>query len=272
MNIDEYNKPKADVKAESTWLSPAIKSKQELIDWVLTGLGWPLVTVELSEEQLNWCIQNALEKYTKYAYFGPDKYLLLNLKQYEKGKGLNLEEFHISSIKTISFIADRSLMLGTGDIFWGGYAWMGQNGGYPFFNTSTQSFVGCWTTYHNMHEFFELSRRMSGSMPDWQYDKTTKYLRLMPEPMLTRGNEVACATCQVEPPLEELYGNEYVKRLCSAYAKILLGTVRSKFQNVQLLGGGQVDTSIGDKGQAELDKIMEEIIKEESKGQWAYVF
>ena len=41
----KYEEPKT--THESTFLHPAIKSKQELIDWVMTMLGYPLVTVEL---------------------------------------------------------------------------------------------------------------------------------------------------------------------------------------------------------------------------------
>lgn len=40
---------KLDTKAESTWLDPAIKAKAQLIDWILTMLGAPLITVELEE-------------------------------------------------------------------------------------------------------------------------------------------------------------------------------------------------------------------------------
>jgi len=47
---------------------------------------------------------------------------------------------------------------------------------------------------------------------------------------------------------------------------MLLGTVRKKFANVQLPGGGQVDTTIGDEGKADWDKLMEDIIKDEGKG------
>jgi hypothetical protein len=36
-------------------------------------------------------------------------------------------------------------------------------------------------------------------------------------------------TCNVEPPIEDFYGNEWVRRLVLAEAKILLGTVRKKF-------------------------------------------
>lgn len=56
-----------------------------------------------------------------------------------------------------------------------------------------------------------------------------------------------------------------------AHAKILLGTVRKKFQNIALPGGGSVDTSIGDEGHQELEKLTDELIKSESKGQY-FVF
>ena len=35
---------------------------------------------------------------------------------------------------------------------------------------------------------------------------------------------------------------------------------------MQLLGGGQIDTTIGDEGKEELNAIIENIIKEEAKG------
>ena len=63
------------------------------------------------------------------------------------------------------------------------------------------------------------------------------------------------------PPISELVGNWYVKRLALAKAKIILGLVRSKFEGVQLYGGGTVDTSVGEQGQAEWEKWTDEIVK-----------
>ena len=40
---------------------------------------------------------------------------------------------------------------------------------------------------------------------------------------------------------------------------MLLGTVRSKFKGMTLLGGGTVDYEIGDRGREEWDKLIEEI-------------
>ena len=58
---------------KNTWLNPTIRSLKELKDWVLLKLGAPLITVELTDEQLNSCIGDAIAVYSKYAYF-PEKY------------------------------------------------------------------------------------------------------------------------------------------------------------------------------------------------------
>jgi hypothetical protein len=51
----------------------------------------------------------------------------------------------------------------------------------------------------------------------------------MPEPKCNRSDNFILLTCNQEPPIEDYYGNEYVRRLVLAEAKILLGTVRKKF-------------------------------------------
>ena len=88
----------------------------------------------------------------------------------------------------------------------------------------------------------------------------------MPEPKCNRSDNFILLTCNQEPPIEDYYGNEYVRRLVLAEAKILLGTVRKKFQNINLVAGGSIDTSIGDEGKEEKAAILENIIKEESCG------
>lgn len=107
---------------------------------------------------------------------------------------------------------------------------------------------------------------MTGSMPQYRYYKSTKLLKLIPEPKFKGENENILITAETEPPLEELYGNEYVKRLVLAQAKMLLGTIRKKFSSVQLVGGGQLDTAIGDEGKEEWDKLNEQLLSNESFG------
>lgn len=265
---EKDDQDRLDVPAEASYLHPGLKTKKQVKDWVLVHLGFPLTTVELQDQQLDVIIGDAIRTYEKYAYHD-EKYLMVNLRSYKPGVGLNLKKFNIKSVKDIGLQRDN--MLGMyGDQFFGPYAYFGQSGsglGSPMFGFGSGSPVGGWVTYHNMMEFFDLCKRMTGSNPDWSFDQRTGILVLMPEPKCLARDQFAVLTCAVEPPIEELYGNEWVLRLILAEAKILLGTIRKKFGSVQLLGGAQVDVSIGDEGREEKSQLMEEIIKQESKGQ-----
>ena len=88
----KYEEAKVDHK--STFLHPAIKGKRDLIDWVLTMLGYPLVTVELRENHFDAAIQNAFYTYTKYATF-PKKYILKSSRQYVPKVGIDLSKENV---------------------------------------------------------------------------------------------------------------------------------------------------------------------------------
>lgn len=235
------------------------------------SLGWPTLTVELTPEQLDWIISTSLNFFTKY-HWEPNKYLVVSLKSYVPGIGMDLTDYHITSIQDIAFAKDRSFFGAGGDPFFGSYAYInGLGGGLPGFNTHTQSWIGGFTTWHNVNEFFDMAKRMTGSNPDWTYDRYTHILKLMPEPHHHQCYPI-CITCQVEAKLEDLYGNEFLHRICHAYSQILLGTIRSKFQNVPLLGGGQLDgEALKQQGYAELDQVREEILKTETPGQVCFI-
>ena len=258
-----------EVSPESTWLHPFTDTEKRLKSWCMTMLGYPLVTVELTDEQFAVAISSGLELYTKYCY-RPDKYLMMNLHKYEPKVGLDLSEFNVSEVKDIAFQRDNAFLM-NGDLFWGPYAFLGQGGGYPFFNSNGTNFTGSWVTWHAVNEFFDLTKRMTGSNPTWTYDKNTKHLVLMPEPRCHQGMDTILLTVQVEPSLEELYGEPYVKKIILCYCKIILGNVRKKFAGTQLIGGVQIDADIGQEGKDELNTIIENIIKDESCGQVSYI-
>ena len=264
------------VKAENTYMHPAIDSKKELVDWVLTMLGHPLVTVELTESQLDVCIANALQLYTKYAYF-PEQYLVVNVANYEPGIGLDLKPWNVAVVRnvTVGYQGNGLYGLDAGDVFFGMGAFMRtQFAGSGFLGSAAGHWSGNWITYQNFQEYAHMVNRMCGSNPDWVYHKSTFKLQLIPEPRMIEGNSRwlgMALTVECEPPLAELYGNEYVKRIVLAYAKILLGTVRSKFTGVQLVGGGQVNTAIGDQGQQELQNLIATIRKDESRGNMFFI-
>ena len=266
-DIKNANKEHKDI-SHSTYMNPYTKCVNDIIHWGMVKLGWPLQQVELTQEQMEICLADALEKYTKFATFQTED-IVVSLKGYDPKNGLDLSEYNIADIHDISFRRDCLFQQWGCDIFFGPYGMMNSYAGsgiFPGFNGAGISNQG-WISLHNLHENLEMIHRMTGSAPQWRYLKSTKSLKIIPAPKgPARENDVILITCEIEPPPEELFGNEYVKRLFLAYLKIQLGIVRKKFSSVQLIGGGQIDTSIGDEGKEELDKCMEDLRSSESFG------
>lgn len=214
------------------------------------------------------CLADALEKYSKFASFDIQD-IIVDLDNYDPKDGLDLTEYNIADIHDISFKRDSLLHRFETDVFFGPYGMMNSYAGsgiFPGFNGAGISNQG-WISLHNLHENLEMINRLTGSAPQWRYFKTTKRLKIIPTPKPhPHHHDCILITCEIEPEPEELFGNEYVKRLFLAYLKIQLGIVRKKFSSVQLIGGGQIDVSIGDEGKEELDKCMEDLRSSESVG------
>ena len=146
--------------------------------------------------------------------------------------------------------------------------------------------AGSFITFHNYVEFKKMAARLMSSEPDWQYNRVAKRLVLIPEPRrhhmqdctppyhseinphghLThpdfRNGIPMILEVECEPPVWELYQEEHVKRLTLAYAKIILGNVRGKYDGITLPGGGSITKDIGAEGKEELNQIMENLRKE----------
>lgn len=249
-----------DVKVDhtSTFLHPAIKSKRELIDWVLTMLGYPLVTVELRENHFDAAIQNALEMYTKYATFDC-KYMLKSSRDYVPGVGIDLSRENVVQVRDVQYGVDFS---GWGVVL----PWMINRTSTGHYGSG--NLAGSFVTYHNFVEFKKMAQRVLSTQPDWHYNQVAKRLVLIPEPRRVpplpppyhselwpypklgnrpdpRWGVPMVLECEIEPPLDELYCNEHVKKLTLAYCKIMLGQIRGKYDGISLPGGGSVSKEIG---------------------------
>ena len=63
------------------FLNFSVKTREELKDYIITRLGAPLVTVELSDEQLDVAINQSMEEYTKYISYDLE-FLAVDLSKY----------------------------------------------------------------------------------------------------------------------------------------------------------------------------------------------
>lgn len=246
-------------------------TKNALINYVLTMLGYPLITVELTPEQFDCAISNACHAFTKFATF-PERYMCIDFSEYDHNTGLNLKKHNISQIKDINFVSPMQLGMTTSELCFGISGFISQQSTWRNF-----SFI----SLQLLHEYKELAERMLFPKPDWTYNNVTGQLTLYPAPntyihnnphMYMVGgrwctNIPAVITCEIEPPLEELYSDEAVKTLTLGYCKMMLGTIRSKFSNITLPGGGTVNgDDLRREGQAEIDKSLEFIRNNYSYG------
>lgn len=237
-------------------------------------LGYPLQTVELTEEQLEDCIDDATQLYTKWATM-PEKYITMPLSSYQLGdedsgeeEGLDLSDYNVACVDTIG--GEDSFGMFGADGLWGLSNCMLATGTYPFLGRSFggSSFEG-FTTYQCAFEFCSMARRLCGHEFSWDFNPQSQMLTLIPNPAQTPEkfkDVIVVFKCECIPEDSVLYGNNFVKRLAVAYAKVRLGTIRSKFSGVTFGGGITVNAAIGEEGKAEISDLIERIKKEESLG------
>ena len=235
----------------STFANFSIQDRDALKRYILVKLGAPLLTVELTDEQLEVCINDATELYTKYANIDQD-YIILNLTNYVTNVGYTLPD-NVTGV----FALDRD---GSGNDFGNLYA-IDNSLLYSVMNYMTPlprmfSFV----TFELVKQYMDMVDIYAGKGFDFNFNDRTKILKLIPDPNLAWATSASSMSVLVGVylvrPETQIYGEHWVKNMAVAQAKILLGTIRKKFSTVQLIGGGTVDASIGDEGIKERDELV----------------
>lgn len=247
----------------STYLDFSVKTREGFKSWILTMLGEPLITVELHDTQLDVCINNAVEEFTKYVS-QEQEYLAVNLNDYDStAGGVTLP----SNVQGVFGLDDDINGAGASDVLFSVPNQMWNAGIYPFFNNGQASCQG-WITYELAMEAVDFAKYMTGKGYQFDYNPRNKLLTLYPDPTKSDGSRInngyIVLGCYTIRPETMQYGESWVRRYALAEAKIILGAVRGKFEGVQLLGGGTVDSSIRDQGISERDQLMEELRVQEA--------
>jgi hypothetical protein len=84
----------------STNLSNKLESFQQLGDRIKRSLGWPLISLEIHQDQLFENIQIAIEMFSKYAGY-TQEFLIFDSLLYEKNKGIRLD--HLFTVSNSSY-------------------------------------------------------------------------------------------------------------------------------------------------------------------------
>jgi hypothetical protein len=243
----------------SDYLNFSIRNRDELIAWIERQLGYPLVEVELTEDMFNDSINDAVEEYTRYVQ-QEREYIHFNLEDYGDCEGYTLPS-NVASVfalegqatsegSTTMTGAENTLFSLPNQLFGSAGLFGGANG----FGRA-----GTFITYEAAQQFIDLTKRMTASEFRFEYNQRTKKLTLYPDPHAYDLKGHVALGVNIIRPEDQQMGESWVKRYALALSKIKLGTIRAKFSGVQLLGGGNLDTSVREEGIKERDDLLEDL-------------
>jgi hypothetical protein len=262
----------------ANYLNFSVKTRDDMKDWICGQLGYPLVQVEITEGQLDMVINDSTEEFTKYVN-QEEKYLGLNLSGYAPsendgdGKMVSAGGFILSD-----YTLGRPMVTGVFDLENSGSgSFGGHNTLFTISNTmwgqgmlpipgatAGGSATGAWVNYELARSYIDLTKRMTASQIQYEFNPREQRLTLIPEPRAAGSGACAsqgfiCLGVRTIRPDDQQYGESWCKRFALACAKVVIGNVRSKYEGTQLLGGGAINASIKDEGLSEKVELLDEL-------------
>jgi len=285
----------------STTINHAVTSYELLAERIKMQLGYPVVRIELCDDQIYDFIDQAVEWYTKYAGHTREYLMFDSQKTYKCGLGVKLDnlfsalynyeccgcEDHLNKAVTQYYDCDLNTYrkvidvfsvdpvehTGTSVLFTLDYMFAQQT----YFSYMLGSFGFDLITWHILKEWLNLREKLFATRPYVRFDKRTQYMRLIPEPTAGSGGSVrrsyiGVVGAWVEQPIAFIVQERWVLQYALALTKISLAHMRGKYGTVQLFGGGgpaaQDLMTQGMKEKEELEKELMEGAGEAEPSPW----
>ena len=113
-------------------------------------------------------------------------------------------------------------------------------------------------SWYVLKDFLETREKLLATRRSYTFDDRTQTMRLYPQPN-ARGNGVrfyGIVSCYVERPLRDIIKEHWVYQYTLALTKIAVANIRGKYGNVQLFGGGSLNSNdLMSQGLAEKEKL-----------------
>jgi hypothetical protein len=207
--------------------------RRDMVESILLELGYPTVQVELTKEQLDFCIDQALQTlrrssssaYERVFFFldlwpGQQHYILSD-KLVGFNKVVNVMGLHRM---TASFLGAAE-----------GQGVYGQVMLQQLYNMGTFDLV----SYHIMNEYVELMEKLFASNLMYKWNERKRQLSLM---QTIWRNERVLLDATIERTEQDILGdrmlNNWIQTWATAEARMILAEIRGKFQTLPGAGGG----------------------------------
>ena len=267
----------------STTFNSRITSYVKLLNRCKSALGYPLIQLEVTDEQIYNFIDISLEFFTKFGGY-TEEYLIFKSTLYKRGIGLPIGDlFSITPelANSLDPLCPSGLNTGIGqdidmddrrkvmDVF---TVQPGDNSGINTLFTieqtiAQQAYFGHLlgnvgfdlVTFDVLKMWLKTREKVLALKPSYRFYPERQVLRITPEPIQSTPY-FGIIGAYVQKPIRELISQLWIYKYTVAQMKIAMGHVRGKYAGTGLYGGQTVNyTDLMSQGIKEMDELEKEL-------------
>ena len=217
--------------------------RMQIRDYILNMLGAPVLKIELDEQNLDFCIDQALKIIEDYA---PGEYFSYYVFTATPGQSVYEMPAEIGYIRSISYKKTPQFAFQASDLdgaipieyFYPGGAYASIQGGLIDPVQPIWGRMGEWVLYKQYEQMYS---RVSSNVGGWEFLGSQKHIKLYPVPYAAQ--KVIVRYIQKMKDWPEI--TQAMQEGALSYAKEILGRQRSKYKNPPGPNGGmQMDGDV----------------------------
>jgi len=235
--------------------------REQLKDFVLLMLGAPALTIELDMQQLDLAVDQALKIFEDYC---PREYFDYYVFRAIPGKSVYELPPDVGLVRNVFYKEMGTFAFQASDLdgaipieyFYPGGSYASIQGGLIDPIQPIWGRMGEWTLYKQYEQMYS---RISSNLGGWEWVSGFRHIKLYPTPFAAQ--KVIVHYLQKQKDWAEV--SEAMQMGALAYAKIMLGRIRGKHQNIPGPGGGgQLDgQQLLQEGAEDLKQWREDLIQ-----------
>lgn len=236
------------------------KVRQQIRDYILHMLGAPVITIELDEQNVDFCIDQAMFIFEEYA---PREFFQYYIFHSKPGQSVYEMPPDVGLVRNVFYKEAGNFAFQASDLdgaipveyFYPGGAYASIQGGLIDPIQPIWGRMGEWVLYKQYEQMFS---RTSSNLGGWEWLGGDKHIKLYPVPF--KSQKIIVHYLQRNKDWSKV--TEAMQEGALSYAKEILARIRGKFANPPGPGGGlQLDwQALQAEAKEEREKWKEELI------------
>jgi hypothetical protein len=269
----------------STTFNSRVTSYAKLLNRIKSTLGYPLIQLEITDEQIFNAIDVSLELFTKFTGY-TEEYLIFKSDLYKKGYGLPIGDLFSITPEMLDPNINPACRNLAGavpgiDIDAGARRKVmsvftvqpGDNSGINTLFTieqtiAQQAYFGHLLgnvgfdliTFDVLKMWLKTREKVLALKPYFRFYPENQLLRITPEPEFRGTPYFGIIGAYVQKPIRELISQIWIYKYTMAQIKITMGHIRGKYAGTGVFGGQTVNyTDLMSQGLKEIDELEKEL-------------